>query len=84
MGSSQPTTRERWHGTAGGYTNHACRCDACRRAWNDYHRDYLRAYRARKFSGLCPTPGCPRKQSKALMTGFCVPCSYARRFSDAS
>lgn len=26
---------ERWHGSAGGYTNHRCRCDDCRRAWNE-------------------------------------------------
>lgn len=23
------------HGTSGGYTNHRCRCDACRLAWNE-------------------------------------------------
>lgn len=23
---------EPWHGTLGGYTNHACRCDDCREA----------------------------------------------------
>lgn len=22
-----------WCGTSGGYTNHQCRCDACRAAW---------------------------------------------------
>lgn len=25
--------REPWHGTAGGYTNHHCRCNDCREAW---------------------------------------------------
>lgn len=25
---------EKWHGTTGGYTNHKCRCDNCRQAWN--------------------------------------------------
>jgi hypothetical protein len=29
----------RWHGTAGGYNNHYCRCDACRKAWADYFRE---------------------------------------------
>ena len=24
---------ERWHGTAGGYTNHLCRCGPCTAAW---------------------------------------------------
>ena len=32
-----------WHGTLGGYTNHACRCAACRAN----HRAYHRAYRQR-------------------------------------
>lgn len=27
---------DRWHGTSGGYTNHKCRCDDCRSAWNEY------------------------------------------------
>ena len=26
-------TTEKWHGTAGGYSNHRCRCDRCRKAW---------------------------------------------------
>jgi hypothetical protein len=26
------------HGTTGGYTNHDCRCDACRAAWREYKR----------------------------------------------
>lgn len=25
------------HGTAGGYTNHRCRCEACTKAWRDWH-----------------------------------------------
>lgn len=28
--------REIWHGTPGGYSNHKCRCDECRLAWNQY------------------------------------------------
>lgn len=28
--------KEKWHGTTGGYTNHRCRCDECRLAWNKY------------------------------------------------
>lgn len=30
---------ETWHGTTGGYTNHGCRCDRCRKATTDYHRE---------------------------------------------
>lgn len=33
-------SRERWHGTAGGYTNHSCRCDDCRRAAREYRKRY--------------------------------------------
>jgi hypothetical protein len=29
---------EPWHGSIGGYTNHDCRCECCRTAWNDYRR----------------------------------------------
>ena len=37
---------ETWHGTAGGYTNHRCRCSECRGAWADYMRTYQRSIRA--------------------------------------
>jgi hypothetical protein len=29
------------HGTAGGYTNHRCRCSLCREAWRLDHLDYM-------------------------------------------
>jgi hypothetical protein len=28
------------HGTANGYNNRGCRCNACRRAWNAWMTDY--------------------------------------------
>jgi hypothetical protein len=31
--------REPWHGTTGGYTNHACRCRRCSAAWSEYSKD---------------------------------------------
>ena len=34
---------ETWHGTAGGYTNHACRCEACREANRIHHLEYMHA-----------------------------------------
>lgn len=34
--------RHRWHGTVGGYTNHGCRCDLCRKAQREYQREYTR------------------------------------------
>lgn len=30
---------ETWHGTPGGYSNHACRCARCKDAWRVFHRD---------------------------------------------
>lgn len=34
---------EPWHGTAGGYTNHGCRCDDCSAAHSAYYTvDQLR------------------------------------------
>lgn len=27
-----------WHGTAGGYVNHRCRCDECTTAWKEHNR----------------------------------------------
>lgn len=31
-------SEELWHGTPGGYSNHACRCGECVEAWNSWHR----------------------------------------------
>jgi hypothetical protein len=30
-----------WCGTVGGYTNHACRCDECKRAAREYRCNYM-------------------------------------------
>jgi len=38
--------KEKWHGTPGGYSNHRCRCDACRTAWNLQSSTYRRRRRA--------------------------------------
>jgi len=43
-------TDEAWHGTTGGYTNHKCRCDACRGAL----REYQRARRGQRIQGATP------------------------------
>lgn len=39
---------EKWHGTPGGYSNHRCRCDDCRLAWNAYQVEY----KSRKMTDL--------------------------------
>jgi hypothetical protein len=48
--------REWWHGTAGGYSNHDCRCDDCRRANTEFHDagGYQIAYRHRVRSRPVP------------------------------
>jgi hypothetical protein len=38
----------RWHGTAGGYSNHSCRCPRCTDAWRVYYLNYNRRVRASK------------------------------------
>lgn len=43
------------HGTAGGYTNHKCRCDDCKRAFADA---MWKANRKRRERGL--PPGAPQ------------------------
>jgi len=30
-----------WCGTPGGYSNHACKCDACKAAWAEARRAYM-------------------------------------------
>lgn len=37
---------ETWHGTAGGYTNHRCRCPECKAEWASYMRVVSKANRA--------------------------------------
>lgn len=43
-------TADPWHGTAGGYTNHRCRCESCIEA----HRWSMQDDRARR--ALAPVP----------------------------
>lgn len=30
------------HGTVNGYSNYKCRCPECKKAWNDYQKEYKR------------------------------------------
>ena len=63
---------EQWHGTAGGYCNHGCRCADCRKAWSEYMIGYKARLRA---AGL---PDGDRRHGTA--TGYmnfgcrCQPC----------
>jgi hypothetical protein len=36
------------HGESGSYTNHGCRCEECRAAWNKYMQEYRRKKKARE------------------------------------
>lgn len=45
------------HGTSGGYSNHGCRCEDCRRAWNLYSVQY-------KARRALVTPRLPTNQGK--------------------
>jgi hypothetical protein len=42
----QGTGHENWHGTDGGYTNHRCGCEHCKRAHATAQRVYDRERRA--------------------------------------
>lgn len=42
------------HGTLSTYTNHGCRCEACKRANADYHRNLRRTRRAALAAGRAP------------------------------
>lgn len=54
-------TKEAWHGTAGGYINHGCRCTKCRKA----HAKTVGEYRERqKAKGLCVN--CSAKATRGL------------------
>jgi len=73
-------TQDKWHGTPGGYTNHGCKCDRCRMAWNAAR---LKRYHDRKTFALahpgsidshgtlrgynqgCRCSGCVRANSRA-------------------
>ena len=44
-----------WHGTLGGYTNHACRCAACRANHRAYRqRPEVKAKQQARYAGSLP------------------------------
>lgn len=45
-----------WCGTAGGYSNHQCRCKSCTDAWAVAHLKYMHANAA-----ACPVKGCRKR-----------------------
>lgn len=53
----------RWHGSAGGYSNHDCRCAPCTEAWADFHysNGYNLRLSARRIAQGLTTHGDPRK-----------------------
>ena len=61
----------KWHGSAGGYTNHGCRCQPCTDAWAEYHyqrQASLRYLRKLHEQGLT-TRGTPRKRRYVARPG---------------
>lgn len=66
--------QQSWHGTYGGYTNHYCRCDDCRRA----NADRVAKARARRASAPIP------EHVHGTVNGYnnyacrCRPCTDAR------
>ena len=73
------TTREpAWHGTAGGYINHDCRCIHCKRA----HADAVRRYRLRQSArGLCVNCSQPATRGLRCTKHAEARLAYARRRS---
>jgi hypothetical protein len=53
-----------WCGTLGGYTNHACRGDACTQAQRTYNRRYQPGWRARRVAAGLTVRGAPRKAKR--------------------
>lgn len=65
---------EKWHGSAGGYSNHKCRCDACRLAWNKSCRERKR----RRRDEFVYTPGADHGTAKMYQRGCsCADCKTA-------
>lgn len=62
--------REAWHGTTTGFVNHKCRCDECKEAWADYHRDY-RAKRFNNGKKKCRVKGCKQHAWPSAGNGLC-------------
>lgn len=57
-----------FHGTPGGYTNHQCKCEACRAAWAKHHKEsgaQIR-YRARLRAKGLTANGTPLKPGRKL------------------
>lgn len=59
MGGGQVSVPSHLHGTTGAYTNHACRCAACRAAWVAYNR---KNRKRRLLLGICIQ--CPQPRYK--------------------
>ena len=64
-------SREAWHGTVGGYSNHGCRCDDCRRAKREYSRTWAAKNPERvAASGARWANSGPRADQHGTPTGY--------------
>jgi hypothetical protein len=71
------------HGTAGGYTNHRCRCDDCRRAWSEDHARRT----AERAALLAADPGLAPHGSASTYRNYlcrCTACVLANRVTVAA
>lgn len=76
---------EKWHGTAGGYCNHACRCARCTEAWRIRMRLYQRRRRARGVCVECNTPSVKARCDKHRALHNAVTARYqARKRAEAT
>lgn len=69
---------DRWHGTTGGTTNHACKCLACRTVWTAH------CLQARKDRAKLINPDDPRHGKYTFYANHgcrCEPCTTAHRIA---
>lgn len=69
---------EPWHGTLGGYTNHGCRKECCKKA----HRDYMKRRRVERMKLLEANPDIVEHGKFSTYTNWmcrCKPCCAAEK-----
>ena len=68
---------EKWHGTTGGYSNHRCRCDDCRQAWNKSCRERKKRIRAEYVFNPDDEHGFARTYQRGCKCAACL-AAHAR------
>lgn len=65
---------EKWHGTAGGYTNHNCRCESCRAAFTISKNKWASPKRASRSTCLHEKWRPHGKNSSGRIRYVCAGC----------